>query len=233
MSEDRLPSASRLLMDPQKLQQFLSVFEHRNFARAAEACGVTQQAVSKSIARMEESIGVKLFERGAFGAEPTAYGQALARRAKIIVTETRLAAAELNALKGATDGFVRVGFGWSFLPRIAPQVINRFRRRRPGVTVSVVSGPSISLFQRLLAGEIEFVASAPAAGIKIDDALDASPLFTDWGRYRYAGGASLGAEACRDVGRAFQSNLDYIAYAGRALENDRRCFRIGGLIAAV
>lgn len=180
MSENRLPSASRLLMDPQKLQQFLAVFENRNFARAAEACGVTQQAVSKSIARIEESIGVKLFERGAFGAEPTAYGRALAKRAKIIVTETRLAAAELNALKGATDGFVKVGFGWSFLPRIAPQVINRFRRRRPGVTVSVVSGPSVTLFNKLLAGEIEFVASAPAAGIKIDDALDASELFMDW-----------------------------------------------------
>jgi len=180
MNDERLPSASRLLMDPQKLQQFLAVFEHRNFARAAEACGVTQQAVSKSIARIEDSIGVKLFERGAFGAEPTAYGRALAKRANIIMTETRLAAAELNALKGATDGFVKVGFGWSFLPRIAPQVVNRFRRRRPGVTVSVVTGPSVSLFNKLLAGEIEFVASAPAAGVKIDDALDSAPLFTDW-----------------------------------------------------
>ena len=180
MSNDRLPSGSRLLLDPQKLQHFLSVYELRNFARAAEESGVTQQAVSKSIARLEEAIGVRLFERGAFGAEPTAYGRVLARRAKIIINETRLASAELNALKGSTDGFVRVGFGWSFLPRIAPQVINRFRRRRPGVTVSVVSGPSVTLFRKLLAGEIEFVASAPAAGVKIDDALEATELFKDW-----------------------------------------------------
>lgn len=179
MSEVGISASSKLLMDPQKLQHFLAVFELGNFARAADASGVTQQAVSKSIARLEDAIGVKLFERGAFGAEPTAYGRALARRAKIIVTETRLASAELNALKGATDGFVRVGFGWSILPRIAPLVINRFRRRRPGVTISVASGPSVLLFKKLLAGEIEFVATAPASGVKIDDSLEITDLFQD------------------------------------------------------
>ena len=83
---------------------------------------------------------MKLFERGAFGAEPTVFGRSLAKRAKLIVAETRLATAELDALKGAEKGFIKVGFGWSFLPRIAPLSIERFRRRRPGVTVKYCNG---------------------------------------------------------------------------------------------
>ena len=168
-----------LLLDPRKLRHFLQVYETRNFARAAEASNVTQQAVSKSIAKLEEVLGATLFERGAFGAAPTPYAETLARRAKIILSENRLAGAEIRALKGAEDGIVRVGFGWSLLPRIAPQVIKRFRRRRPGVTVSVVSGPSGAIFRKLLAGEIEFAASAPAAGVTIDDSLELSELFED------------------------------------------------------
>lgn len=167
------------LLDPRKLRHFLQVYEMRNFARAAEASNVTQQAVSKNIARLEELLGATLFERGAFGAAPTVYAETLARRAKIILAENRLASAEIRSLKGAEDGMVKVGFGWSFLPRIAPKVINRFRRRRPGVTVSVVSGPSAALYQKLLAGEIEFAASAPALGLKIDDSLKLSKLFHD------------------------------------------------------
>lgn len=168
------------MIDPLLLQRFLSVYDLGNFARAATASNITQQAMSKSIARLEKSLGVRLFERGVYGAEPTAYGRSLARRAKIIVTETRLATAELSSLKGAKDGFVRVGFGWSFLPRIAPQVINRFHRRRPNITVSAISGPSVTLFSKLLAGEIEFVASAPAVGVKLDDAIEVVELFQDW-----------------------------------------------------
>jgi len=178
-NQDELFSATARLLDPLQLQRFLAVFDLGNFARAAEATHVTQQAISKSIARLEEQCGAKLFERGAFGAEPTEYGKALARRAKIIVTESRLAQAELNALKGAAGGLIRVGFGWSFLPRIAPLVINRFRKRRPNVTLSIVSGQSASLFKRLADGDVEFVASAPPPGIVIDEALEATGLFQD------------------------------------------------------
>ena len=172
-------AAATPILDLQKIQHFLAVYELRNFARAAGRAGVTQQAISKSIAKLEETLGVRLFERGAFGAEPTAYGKTLARRAKVILAEARLASAEISAIHGAADGLVRVGFGWSFLPRIAPRAIERFRRRRPGVTVSVTSGDSRTLYEKLLNGEIDVVASAPPGNFEIDPGLDATALFED------------------------------------------------------
>lgn len=166
-------------MDPQKLQHFLAVYEHKNFSRAAQSTGVTQQAVSKSVARLEDLIGLKLFERGTLGAEPTIYADTLARRAKIILAESRLAAAELSALRGSREGHVRIGLGWSIMPRIGPEAIARFRNRRPGVGISVATGHSGNLYARLLQGDVEFVASAPPREMEIDPAIEVEQLFMD------------------------------------------------------
>ena len=178
VEDQRLDRAENYL-DPRKLRHFLYVYETRNFARAADLSHVTQQAVSKSIARLEDLIGVVLFERGAYGAAPTIYADALARRARIILSENRLASAEINALKGAESGGVRVGFGWSFLPRVAPLAISNFRKRRPGITLSISTGDSNSLFGKLLSGDLEFVASAPPPAISIDPQLQTRKLFEE------------------------------------------------------
>lgn len=166
-------------MDPRKLQHFLSVYDTGSFSRAATQDGVSQQAVSKSVAKLEETLGVKLFERGAFGAEPTNFAQVLARRAKVIAAESRLAAAEISALRGADKGYVRIGLSWSFIPRIAPILVNRFRERQPGVTLSIASGDTKMLHDQLLRGELEFVASAPSPEVKIDDTLQTYELFEE------------------------------------------------------
>ncbi|WP_109355234.1 LysR family transcriptional regulator [Sphingorhabdus sp. EL138] len=166
-------------MDPQKLQHFLSVYDTGSFSRAASNNDVSQQAVSKSVAKLEETLSVRLFERGAFGAEPTQFGHALARRAKVITAESRLAAAEISAMRGADRGYVRIGLGWSFLTRIAPMVINRFSEKQPGVTLSITSGDTKTLYEKLLRGEVEFVASAPPSDLEIDNAIDTTEMFED------------------------------------------------------
>ena len=166
-------------MDPQKLQHFLSVYDLGSFSGAATENHVSQQAISKSVAKLEESLGVQLFERGAYGATPTLFGDTLASRAKVIIAESRLAAAELSALRGADKGYVRIGMGWSFLPRIAPFIIKRFKDRQPGVTLSIITGDSKSLFAELLRGQLEFVASAPPSEMELDAALDTKPMFED------------------------------------------------------
>ena len=166
-------------LDPQKLTHFLAVFDSGNFSAAARANNVTQQAVSKSIAKLEEGLGVKLFKRSSFGVEPTIFANALARRAKVIISESRLAAAELSALRGADKGYVRIGVGWSFSPRIAPLMIENFKARNPGITVSITSGDTKTLYQKLMHGDVEFVASAPPTHMQIDSMIELQTLFID------------------------------------------------------
>jgi len=166
-------------VDPQKLQHFLGVYEHGNFGVAAEASHVTQQAVSKAVAKLEHQLGVPLFERTPNGAKPTVYAHTLARRAKIITSESRLAMAELSAMRGSSAGFVQVGIGWSFFPRIAPDAISRFRSERPGVGLQVAGGTSASLYPRLARGELDLVVSAPPGEFKPDPAIDTTTLHVE------------------------------------------------------
>lgn len=164
-------------LDPQKLAHFLAVYEHGTFSAAAVINEVSQQAVSKSIARLEEALGVPLFERSRFGARPTRFADTLAKRAQSIVAEGRLAAAELAAMRGAGRGYVRIGLGWSFLARIGPEMLGRFKARHPDVTVSIVTGDSPKLYRGLLSGDLEFVVSAPPDTITLPPGLVRQPLF--------------------------------------------------------
>ncbi len=189
----------RPTLDPQKLAHFLAVYQSGSFSSAAIDNGVSQQAISKSIARLEESLGVALFERSSFGARATRFADRLAIRAQAIVAEGRLAAAELAAMRGSGRGYVRIGFGWSFLPRIGPDTINRFKRQHPDVTISIVTGDSGTLYKALLSGDLEFVASAPPETMPVDPSLTREPLFIEHDVLTMRRGHPLAGNAFSDL----------------------------------
>lgn len=166
-------------MDPRKLEHFLAVIEHGQFNLAAAATGVSQQAVSKAIAKLEDELGVALFERSAFGATPTAFARTLERRAQTILAETRLANAELNALSGAKLGTLNLGVGLSLARNIVAPAIHRFRAQRPGIGISASVDVSPALYQRLLRGELDLVASAPLESVDIPPDLTTVRLFME------------------------------------------------------
>ncbi|WP_063752655.1 LysR family transcriptional regulator [Streptomyces sp. NRRL S-350] len=73
-------------LDPAQLRAFLAVAEHRHFGRAAARLAITQQALSKRIARLEEALGERLLDRdGGRGAVPTAAGERLLEPARAVL----------------------------------------------------------------------------------------------------------------------------------------------------
>lgn len=166
------------MSDP-KLDQFLALVEHGHYGRAAEALGLSQQAVSKSVAALEKQYGVKLFTRGPFGATPTSFGEVLATRARVARAEMVLAQSEIDALRGSRHGQVRIGVGLCFAGRIVPQSIARFRKRYPKVHITAIVESSAALFPMLLAGALDFCVSAPPPDFPIDPDLSREHLFVD------------------------------------------------------
>ena len=166
-------------MDARKLEHFLALIEHGQFNLAAQATGVSQQAVSKAIAKLEEELGVQLFERSAYGATPTVFGRSLERRAQTILAETRLANAEINALSGAKLGTLNLGVGLSVARTIMARAIHRFRAQKPGIGISATVDISGVLFQQLLRGEVDIVASAPPVDLPIPPDLATITLFME------------------------------------------------------
>ncbi len=166
-------------MSDAAIEQFLAVCEHGHFGRAAEALGISQQAVSKGISALEKRIGTRLFNRGAFGAVPTSAGEVLAARARQSRAELALGFAEIDSMRGSRGGRVRVGVGLCFAGRLMPLTIERYRALHPKVHVSAIVESSGALFPMLLAGELDFCASAPPPDFPIAPELARETLFVD------------------------------------------------------
>ncbi|GMU68668.1 MAG: hypothetical protein AMXMBFR37_10000 [Steroidobacteraceae bacterium] len=149
-------------MELRQLRYFLALAEHRNFSRAASVLGITQQALSYSTTQLERSLQAKLFERTQNHTEITEVGRALQRRARLICGEADLTEREVSALRTGSTGAVTFGVSAEIASKFLPDIVERFTSSRPNVTLTVEVEMSSRLYDRLTAGELEFVVATPA-----------------------------------------------------------------------
>jgi DNA-binding transcriptional LysR family regulator len=123
---------------------------------------ISQPGLTTSIARLERTLGARLFDRGRYGAVLTPHGALFRKRAQLVLAELRLANLELSGIDGAQHGSVHVGLGTIFAEKVFPSALLRFAKHHPRVEVHTLEGASTDLFERLARGELDFVASTPA-----------------------------------------------------------------------
>jgi DNA-binding transcriptional LysR family regulator len=119
------------------LHIFFTAVQRGSMAKAAQTLGVTQPAVSKVIADLEHTLGVRLLDRSAQGVEPTKYGRALLTRSNAAFDELRQSVRDIEFLADPTVGEVRIGCQETFAAAILPSVIHRFSRAYPRVVLHV------------------------------------------------------------------------------------------------
>lgn len=138
-----------------ELRVFVAVLEHRSFRKAAAVLHLTQPAITKAIAGMEDTLGFKLFDRVANGVEPTVHGRSFAPRAQAVFDELRRAAQDLALLSSGAVGSLRVGV--LPLPAIpfVPVALNHLLDDHPGILVSLVEERETELLDRLRRRDIE------------------------------------------------------------------------------
>lgn len=130
---------------PTDIAYFLEVVRHGHVGRAADAMGMTQPAISKAIRRLEEAVGVTLFERGAHGAHLTNDGKlflAAARRFDTVHSELMRSAAELQARHA---GLLRVGVTNAASDSPVVRALSEMVKRRPGLRLTMIIGKSDAL----------------------------------------------------------------------------------------
>ncbi|MBA3895566.1 MAG: LysR family transcriptional regulator [Sphingomonadaceae bacterium] len=143
------------MLESRRLRQFLTVYELGSIGQASEKLLLTQPALSKSVRLLEDSLGVKLFERTTLGVVPTVFGKALAMHAKAIEAQVRHAEAQIASLQGNTQGQVSVGIGPSMATALMPLATLRIQERQLGIELSVVEGLVDELIPALRRGEID------------------------------------------------------------------------------
>lgn len=149
----------------------MAVMGHRSLRAAAEAAGLTQPALSKSLAKLEEQLGVSLFQRTTKGVVPTAMAHTLERHVKVMLADARYAAMEIAALREGTSGTLRIGAGliWSLGP--LPRILARLHSCYPRLQVEVQTGIAGPLLPLITSGDIDVFLGTVR---NIDDILEAS-----------------------------------------------------------
>ncbi|GAA2774974.1 LysR family transcriptional regulator [Saccharopolyspora taberi] len=145
------------------LRALLAVAEQRGFTRAGQALGLTQSAVSRTIAALERHFGEPLVHRGPGGAELTALGREVAEHARAVVAHLR----EIEELAGSgSPPRLRVGAVASAMVRLVPDAVARLRRDWPNSHVLTVQGDDDELTAWLADDTIDLaVTTEPGPGL--------------------------------------------------------------------
>ena len=109
-------------MTIQQLEYILAVDRYRHFAKAAEHCHVTQPTLSMMIQKLEDELGVKLFDRSTQPVRPTATGVKIMEQARKVL----LQAAQIKDIVSEEAQSLKGSFRLAVLPTIAPYLLPRF-----------------------------------------------------------------------------------------------------------
>lgn len=136
-----------------ELRTFLAVVRYGSFARAGDNIGLTQGAVSAQIQRLEQHIGVSLFDRSGRRAMLTPEGREIHTRAEdIVVAITQLGKVELP---DETRGTLVLGAITSAQQSWLIDALAIFRKEFPGMSVRIIPGDSLNIIGQVDAGEID------------------------------------------------------------------------------
>jgi DNA-binding transcriptional LysR family regulator len=161
------------------LHVLFAVVQWGSMAKAARHLAMSQPAVSKVIADLEDVLRVRLLDRSSRGIEPTLYAHALLRRSHVAFDELQQGIRDIEFLSNPTTGEVRIASQELFAAGLLPVAINQFSRRYPKVVVRVIQTSTATLeFRELRERNVDLVLGRMPAGFVVDD-LDIEILFDD------------------------------------------------------
>ncbi len=159
-----------------ELQHFAAVAEAGSFAKGADVCGLTQPAISRSIGRLEDVLGVQLLERTTHYVRLTPFGETALAEARLILD--RVAGLKNLAAQATTPlaSMLRIGIIPTLCPYLLPYVLPQITRAHPELSPSIVEARTDDLLTALTQRELDAALLAlPLPGTN----LTLHPLFTE------------------------------------------------------
>ncbi|MDP3661105.1 LysR family transcriptional regulator [Phenylobacterium sp.] len=157
------------------MRQMLAVQAHGSFARAAEFLGISQPSLSTAIARLEDQLGVRLFDRTPTGSELTPIGEIIAQRAVRVLAETESIIRDAELIAGGESGLFRLGVGAALKPNFLPRYVRLIAEQHPALSLHIDVHDRDKLLPLLKARELDLVVCAVGDEI-MDEALVVTPI---------------------------------------------------------
>jgi DNA-binding transcriptional LysR family regulator len=161
------------------LRDFIAVIETGSVRAAAKRLNLTQGAVSRNLTALERSFGVSLLLRSAHGVEPTEFGRAVLRRARVVDSELRKMQEDIDALSGGHAGVVTVGLSSTAEALLLARAVTQVRKQLPETLLSIVGGPFATTVAALREGRVDFVIGAVPPTLEAADLEKERLLSTD------------------------------------------------------
>lgn len=124
------------------LHVLMAVVQAGSMSKAARLLNTTQPAISRSVADLERTVGVRLLDRSRHGVEPTEFGRALLNGGTAMFDELRQAVKNIEFLSDPTVGEVRVGTHDPMIVGLLPAMYDRLYRKHPGISVHAIPVPT-------------------------------------------------------------------------------------------
>ncbi len=154
-------------MNLSQLRYIIEVNNHKNFARAAEHCYVTQPTLSMQISKLENELGVLIFDRSRQPVIPTQIGEKIIEQAQIILREVERIDEIIIEEKGELIGEFRLGIIPTIAPYLLPLFLEKFVNRYPKINLVVDESQTTEIVENLRRGDLD--AGILATPLKMDD----------------------------------------------------------------
>ncbi|HEY6505699.1 MAG TPA: hydrogen peroxide-inducible genes activator [Chitinophagaceae bacterium] len=154
-----------------QLEYIIALDRYRHFASAASHCFVTQPTLSMQIHKLEEELGIKIFDRSKQPVIPTEAGTEIIEQAKKIIAEKEQMQEMVNTRKGLITGELKVGIIPTLAPYLLPLFAHRFTQKYPNVKLIINEMMTDLIISRLREGTIHagiLVTPLQEYGIKED-----------------------------------------------------------------
>jgi len=221
------------MMEMHEVRYFLAACETRNFHRAADACNVTQPALTRAIKKLEDELGGALFRRDHSGAHLTDFGRLMRPHLEEVLGRTKNAQQVARSFLKLEAAPLTLGVMCTIGPLRFVGFLNAFREQHIGIEVSMVESVPSRLADLLLNGSIDVALMAQPGAF--DQRLNVEPIYSERFGLAFPAGHPLGQRDTVHVtdvrGETYLSRInceyrDYLAELCRERGVDiRRGFR--------
>lgn len=141
-----------------ELRYIVAVAQYQHFGRAADACHVTQPTLSLGIKKLEEDLGVEIFERGARNElKITASGERIIEQAQRVLDETSIIRQIADNQRDPLSGALRLGAIYTIAPYLLPDLIPRIHKRAPTMPLLIEENYTAVLAEQLKQGKVDII----------------------------------------------------------------------------
>ncbi|CAF1886842.1 LysR family transcriptional regulator [Bacillus subtilis] len=163
-------------MEWEQLEYFQTLARMQHVTKAAKSLSITQPALSRSIARLENHLGVPLFDRQGRSISLNQYGHIFLRRVQAMMKEYTEGKEEIQALLKPDQGVVSLGFLHTLGTTLVPDLIGSFQQEYPNIAFQLKQNHSYWLLERLKSRDLDLCL---LASIKPEDPIQWIKLWSE------------------------------------------------------